>query len=60
LKASELPVVQGDGTSMAHDQGLSDDPGLGRTVAFGGLRVDAASSWGIYTRRVSLPESQRR
>ena len=47
-------MVHNDGTGVAHDLGLSDDPRLRRAVAGFCLRVCAASPWSILACGISL------
>lgn len=54
LRGSEVPIIQGNSASVAHDQGLPHDPGLCGSIALGGLGVGAASSGRISTGGISL------
>lgn len=59
LRNPESSIVKRNSTRVAQDQGLPNDPGFCRRIAFRGLRVDAASSRSITTRCIALARVNR-
>src|SRR5699024_6940713 len=47
LSVPKVLVIRGNGSRVAHDESLADDPGLRGAVALGALLVCAASPGGV-------------